>query len=153
MIHLKNIDKDNLFKVIDLWNTLDDDQKKSVAPNVVSVAQAYVNQDIAWLKAIYLDDEPIGFVMVALSDDEVKEEDQPIYFLWRFMIAKPFQSKRYGKEVLDILVNMCKENKINYLYVSCHMHSPMPYQFYMKYGFIDTHEMDDDEEILKFKIT
>jgi len=152
MIQLRNVDKDNFFKVIDLWNTLDDDQKKSVAPNVMSIAQAYVNQDIAWLKAIYLEDEPIGFVMVALSDDEVKEEDQPVYFLWRFMIAKPFQGKGYGKEVLDILVNMCKENKVKYLYVSCHMHSSMPFQFYMKYGFIDTHEMDDDEEILKYKI-
>jgi diamine N-acetyltransferase len=152
MIHLEEVNKDNLFKVIDLWNTLDDSEKQSVAPNVVSIAQAYVNQDIAWPRVIYLDDEPIGFVMVALKDEDIIEEDQPSYFLWRFMIAKPFQGNGYGKKVLDIIYSMCKENQMKYLYVSCHMHAPMPYQFYIKYGFVDTHEMEDDEEILKLKI-
>lgn len=153
MIHLKEVSKENLFKVIDLWNTLDESEKRSVAPNVVSIAQAYVNQDIAWPRVIYFDEEPIGFVMVALKDDEVPKEDQPVYFLWRFMIAKPFQGHGYGKSVLDLLVDMCRKDNINYLYVSCHMHDPMPYQFYIKYGFIDTHEMDDDEEILKLNIS
>lgn len=152
MIHLEEVNKDNLFKVIDLWNTLDDSEKQSVAPNVVSIAQAYVNQDIAWPRVIYLDDEPIGFVMLALKDLEIIDEDQPSYYLWRFMIAKPFQGKGYGKEVLNIIYSMCKEHQMKYLYLSCHTHAPMPYEFYIKYGFIDTHEMEDDEEILKLKI-
>lgn len=153
MIQLKELNNENIFQVIKLSDTLDEKQKKVVAPNVISIAEAYVNQDRAWPRAIYHDDELIGFVMVALKEEDIKDEDQPAYFLWRFMIAKPFQGKGYGKEVLDILYNKCKEDHIKYMYVSCHMEDPMPYQFYIKYGFVDTHEMFDHEEILKIKIT
>lgn len=152
MIYLKEVDRDNIFQIIELWDTLEDYQKKSVAPNVLSLAQAYVSRHMAWPKAIYLDDKPIGFVMLALEDDEIKEEDQPSYFLWRFMIAKPFQGMGYGKQVLDQIYEMCKKNHMKYLFVSCHMHHAMPYQFYINYGFVDTHEKFDDEEILKLTI-
>ncbi|MDX9692516.1 MAG: GNAT family N-acetyltransferase [Acholeplasmataceae bacterium] len=152
MISLRELNNENLFKVIKLSDTLDENQKKVVAPNVISIAQAYVNQDIAWLRVIYLDDEPIGFVMVALKDEDIIKEDQPAYFLWRLMIAKPYQSKGYGKEVLDIIYDKCKTDHIKYLYVSCHIEDAMPYQFYVKYGFIDTHVMEDHEEILKIEI-
>jgi diamine N-acetyltransferase len=152
MITLRDITKENLFKIIELWDTLDPEQKTCVAPNVVSIAQAYVNPGLAWPKAIYLNDDPIGFVMVALNDNDIKKEDQPAYFLWRMMIARPFQRKGYGKVVLDLLVSKCREDRVRYLYVSCDMKTPMPYQFYIDYGFIDTNVMDDDEEVLKLKI-
>lgn len=152
MITLREITQDNLFSVIKLSNTLDESQKKSVAPNAVSIAQAYVNQDKAWPRAIYLDEEPIGFVMMALHDEDIPQEDQPAYFLWRFMISKEHQGKGYGKAVIEILKNKTKDDGKKYLYVTCTMHDVMPYQFYINQGFIDTHEMDDDEEILKMKM-
>lgn len=152
MIHLKDISQDNLFKVTALSDTLTDVQKKCVAPNIVSIAQAYVNLDRAWPKAIYNDDELVGFVMLALHDDDIPKEDQPAYFLWRFMIAKPYQSQGFGKQVLDIIYQKCIDDDVKYLYTSCEMHDEMPYRFYMNYGFIDTHEKDDDEEILKIRI-
>ena len=152
MIHLKDVTKDNVFKVIELSKTLDETQQKSVAPNVLSIAQAYVNQDRAWPQVIYLDEEIIGFVMLALKDEDIPEVDQPSYYLWRFMMAKSHQSKGYGKQVLDLIYKKCQEDQVRYLYTSCTMHSPMPYQFYTKYGFVDTHEMDDEEEILKLEI-
>lgn len=152
MIQLKNVTTDNIFKVIELTKMLDENQQKSVASNVLSLAQAYVNLNRAWPQAIYLEDEPIGFVMLALHDEDIPEVDQPAYYLWRFMIAKPYQTKGYGKQVLDLIYQKCQEENIKYLYTSCTMHSPMPYQFYINYGFIDTKEMDDDEEILKLEI-
>lgn len=152
MVRLIDINQDNLFKVTALSDTLSDIQKKCVAPNIVSIAQAYVNPGKAWPKAIYDDEELIGFVMLALYDEDIKEEDQPSYFLWRFMIAKPYQSKGYGKKVLDILYKKCVEDGVKYLYTSCEMIDKMPYQFYINYGFVDTHEMDEGEEILKLTI-
>lgn len=152
MIQLKEITKDNLFKVIDLWDTLDSDQKTCVAPNVVSIAQAYVNLDVAWPRAIYANEDLIGFVMLSLKDLDIKEDDQPSYFLWRFMISKPYQNQGFGKQVLDLIYKKCIKDDVKFLYTSCDMKTSMPYQFYINYGFIDTHEMDDDEEILKIPI-
>lgn len=152
MISLKEVTQDNIFKVIQLWNTLDDNQKKSVAPNAVSLAQAYVNLDRAWPRAIYWNEEPIGFVMMALHDDDIPEADQPAYFLWRFMISKPNQNRGFGKQVIEILKQKAIEDGMKYLYVTCTMHEPMPYKFYIDCGFVDTHEMDDDEQILKMAL-
>jgi diamine N-acetyltransferase len=115
MIKLKELNKENLNKVIQLSDTLDEKQKSVVAPNIYSVAEAYVNQDRAWPRVIYLGDEPIGFVMVALHEEDIKESDQPAYFLWRLMIAKPFQGKGYGKQVIDLIYEKCKQDKIKYL--------------------------------------
>ncbi|HOI85573.1 MAG TPA: GNAT family N-acetyltransferase [Acholeplasmataceae bacterium] len=151
MIQLKPLDRENLFHVIDLSDTLSDEQKKCVAPNVISIAQAYVNPQ-AWPNAIYDDDRLVGFVMLALHDSDIPEEDQPSYFLWRFMIKKDEQSKGYGKKVLDILIEKSRREGQKYLYTSCHIEGDMPYQFYTKYGFVDTHIFDDGEEILKYKL-
>lgn len=152
MITLREVTNDNIIDILKLSNTLDESQKKSVAPNAVSLAQAYVNQHKAWPRAIYLDETPIGFVMMALHDDDIPKEDQPAYYLWRFMIAKEYQGKGYGKTVINILKEKTKQDNQRYLYVTCTMHDVMPYQFYINNGFIDTHEMDDDEQILKMKV-
>lgn len=152
MIHLEDVTKDNFFEVISLWDTLDESEKRSVAPNSISLAQAYVNQDRAWPQVIYNDQEIVGFLMLALHDDDIPPVDQPAYYLWRLMIKKDAQGKGYGKEVLSIIKKKCANDHQKTLYVTCTMHSPMPYQFYINNGFIDTLEMDDDEQILRMEI-
>ncbi|MFA5236096.1 MAG: GNAT family N-acetyltransferase [Bacilli bacterium] len=152
MIHLEKITKDNLFPIVKLWETLDSDQKTSVAPNVVSIAQAYVDPEVAWPRAIFEGEEPVGFVMMSLHDTDIPDEDQPAYYLWRFMVTRSRQGQGIGRKVLDILIEKCREDGIKYLYVSCTMNGPMPYKFYIGYGFVDTHQVDDEEEILKLRI-
>ena len=149
---MKSITQENVFEVISLWDSLDDEQKQSVAPNSISLAQAYANRDCAWPRAIYLDEKVMGFIMLRLYDKDIPDVDQPSYFLWRFMIGKPYQGKGYGKEVLDLIKNKCVMDKIKNLYVTCTMHTPMPYQFYINYGFIDLKETDGEEEVLKMPI-
>ncbi len=151
-IVLKEINEDNFSDIIKLSDTLDDFQKRCVAPNVISLAQAYIYYNKAWPRAIYLDDVVIGFVMLSLDDSDVLETDKPAYYLWRFMIGKEFQAKGYGKKVLDIILDKCREDNIKYLYTSCSMETDLPYRFYINYGFVDTGEMDDNEEVLKIKI-
>lgn len=151
MITLREVTDDNFGQVIKLSDTLTDYQKKCVAPNVVSLAQAYVNYDRAWPRAIYFNEEVVGFVMLALYDEDIPKEDLPAYYLWRFMMAKDHQQKGYGKEVLDLIVKKCKEDHIKTLYTSCEMTGDQPYQFYIKYGFTDT-GLNDGEQILKMYI-
>lgn len=152
MIRLQPITNENLFDVIKLSKTLDLDQQKRVADNIISIAQAYVNYDRAWPRAIYDFDTLIGFVMLNLKDEDIPKEDQPAYFLWRFMISKPYQNQGYGKKVIEILTQKAIIEGQRYLYVSCEMDSDMPYAFYIKMGFIDTHEVFDGEEVLKLKL-
>lgn len=148
-VTFKEITNENFMQVVKLSNTLSDAQKRCVATNDRSLAQAYVNQDMAWPRAIYLDDTPIGFIMLNTSPQDILKEDYPALDVWRLMIGGPYQSKGYGKQALDLVMSIAKEKKMKTVYLSCDMEGPMPYQFYIKYGFIDTGIMDEDEEILK----
>jgi len=150
-ISLQLITNDNFRSIVKLSDTLSDEQKKCVAPNVVSLAQAYLNHEVAWPRAIYLDDIPIGFMMIDISPDDIPI-DENAYYLWRFMIGKEYQGMGYGKKALDLLIDKCVEDQKDVLYTSCDMENDMPYQFYIKYGFIDTGVLDEDEEVLKLNI-
>jgi diamine N-acetyltransferase len=148
-ISLKEVTNSNFKAICDLSDTLTDAQKKCVASNQRSLAQAYLDYENAWPRAIYLDDTPIGFLMLHLNPHDLPPEDQPGIYLWRFMIAFDYQNKGYGKQVLDLLVQKCRDEHKKSLYLSCEVDEDMPYQFYIKYGFIDTKVMDDGEEVLK----
>lgn len=151
-IRFEQITYDNIKAVVQLYDTLTDQQKKAVAPNINSLAEAYLNYNTAWPRAIYDQDKLIGFLMLGLDNFIADEKDFPVYFLWRLMIAQPFQNQGYGKKIIDKVISKCRREGINYLYVSCDRSVDMPYAFYTKYGFIDTGRVEDDETILKIKV-
>lgn len=150
-IALRPVTSDNLRALIRLSETLTESQSRCVAPNVVSVAQAHVFQ-AAWLRAIYLGDEPIGFVMVDLDGGDVPEADRPAVGLWRFMIGRPWQRKGYGKQVLDHLVAYFAHRGVRTMYTSVVLEEPGPYGFYLKYGFTDTGVKEEGEEVLRLAL-
>lgn len=162
-VKLVEINMDNLDEVCALSKTLTPEQAECVAPNVYSVAQAHFCGDLAWFRAIYLDDKPIGFVMIDYDEDDElydviakpfndEKEVLPYVGLWRFMIARDFQNKGYGKQALDIITDKCRNEGKKLMYTSCVMAEVSPYKFYMKYGFKDTGVMHDGEEILVLKL-
>lgn len=80
-----------------------DDQKNFVAPNAFSIAEASFS-DEAWFRAIYADDDPVGFAM--LFENHEKAE----YGLWRFMIDKEHQGKGYGRAALQVIIDRIKSH-------------------------------------------
>ena len=81
-LSLRTINKDNVNAVLRL--KVQKNQEQFVAGNSYSIAQGTYN-DLSWMRAIYADDQPVGFVMLEL--DPVKAE----YYLWRYMIDKMHQ--------------------------------------------------------------
>jgi diamine N-acetyltransferase len=121
-------------------------QKGFVAPNAVSIAQAYFEQK-AWFRAIYADETPVGFLM--LYDDPDGEE----YFLWRYMIDRRYQKLGFGKKAMDLLAAYvrCRPNA-HQLTLSCHPGEECPEPFYRKYGFTRTGEWLGDECVMKIDL-
>ena len=75
-----------------------------VAPNAVSIAQAHF-EPAAWFRAIYADDEPVGFAMLYDPTRTAEPEAGPgVAFLWRFMIDARYQGRGYGAAALALLV-------------------------------------------------
>jgi diamine N-acetyltransferase len=150
-ISLIEVTKENWLEVCRLSRTLTPDQRKCVADNVVSFAEAHFNPN-AWYRAIALDSVPIGFVMIDTDFVADAKEDNPCHFIWRFMIGSPWQGKGYGKEALDILCDQYRREGHHALYLSCHTEEYGPLGFYLKYGFVDTGFMEDEEEVLKLTL-
>lgn len=149
-IMLKEVNDDNLSKIIKLSETLTESQKNCVAPNVVSFAQAYF-ADTPWFRGIYLDEVPIGFVMLETFNKDLPEEDQPSAYLWRYMIAKDYQNKGYGSQILNQIIDFFTKQGYRTMYTSTVMEEPeSPYNFYIKYGFTDTGKQEEGEQVLKY---
>jgi diamine N-acetyltransferase len=143
VVALREITGETVTTICKLSDTLSEEQRKMVAPNATSIAQAHF-ADHAWFRAIYADETAVGFIM--LWDDSEKGE----YFLWRLMIAAPHQKKGYGRRAIEHLIAYVKtrpnatELKASYV--------PMdggPEGFYHKLGFEETGEVMHGERVVR----
>ena len=140
--------RENLFDVMNL--EVKPEQKNFVAPNARSIALASYSENV-YFKAIYVDDTPVGFIM--LADPGRFGTSPERYFLWRFMIDQKYQGLGYGKVALDLLCKYVKTRpNAEYLYGSYHPEKNGPGKFYKHYGFEDIDEMWGDEQVMRFKL-
>ncbi len=138
-VTLREVTADNVRVVCRLSDTLVPPKRFMVAPNSVSLAQALFEPK-AWYRAVYADETPVGFLM--LYDDP----DEPVYFLWRFMIATPHQGKGFGRQAIERLVEYVQTRPgAVELEVSCGEGPGSPEGFYTQVGFHRSGKMFDDE--------
>ena len=92
IVTLREITAETVRDVLRLAVTAE--QQGFVAPNAVSLAQALFSPE-AWYRAIYLDEKPVGFVMV--YDESLRRQPpaEPQVGIWRFMIDAG--SQRQGR--------------------------------------------------------
>ena len=143
----QEITKGNFYEIIKLSKTLSNEQQKCVAHNAFSIGEGSVNPN-AYYRGIYNDSTPVGFYMLFIPDEKSIKEGEKDFYLWRFMIAGDHQGKHFGFEALDHIVDMGRRLGYKKLVTSCHMGEVSPYKFYLKYGFIDTGEIDEGEQVL-----
>ncbi len=142
-VTLQEINDQTVRGICRLSETLTDPQDLFVAPNAHSLAQAHFHPG-AWFRAIYAGKTPVGFLMLA------EDREKPEYFLWRYMIAAPYQGRGYGRAAIDLLADYVRILPgAQELLVSCVPHPQGPYEFYRKCGFADTGEVEGIEVVLK----
>jgi diamine N-acetyltransferase len=84
-----------------------------------------------------------------LKEDVANEE----YFLWRFMIDGDLQGKGYGRSALDLVVERVRGLPGARELVSSFVpgeHGPR--NFYIRYGFIETGEVDGGEHVIRLAL-
>lgn len=123
-----------------------DDQRGFVAPNAVSIAQAYFSEH-AWFRAIHADGIPVGFVM--LED----QPEKPEYYLWRFMIDARYQGMSFGRRAMELIIEHVKgrPNATEFL-TSCVQEKGGPQPFYEKLGFEFTGDYEEGEAVLRLPL-
>ncbi|MCP4685283.1 MAG: GNAT family N-acetyltransferase [bacterium] len=145
-VTLREITSDTVRPICNLSKTLSETHQKMVAPNAISIAEAYFEK-CAWFRAIYADDEPVGFVM--LHENTGKEE----YFLWRMMIAGKFHGMGFGKKaMLQIIERVKSRPGAKELLTSCVPGEGSPEGFYLNLGFTNTGKWDEGEMLLRLEL-
>ena len=119
-----------------------------VAPNAVSIAQAYFHPE-AWFRAVYADDEVVGFVMIEDSSMKAEPPAELQVGLWRFMIDATHKRKGYGRAALRLVIADVQHRHpaLRRFATSCVKAPGTPRPFYESLGFVFSGEMDEDEEI------
>ena len=146
VVSLREVTKQNLREVLRL--SVAPRQDRFVAPNAISIAQAYFDRDVAWFRAIYADETPVGFVM--LHD----EPGAPKYYLWRFMIDHRYQKLGYGAKALKQVIDYVRGRPAaQELLTSIVPGEGSPGGFYETLGFRYTGDLDEGEQVMRIPLT
>lgn len=148
-VELREVTKDTVSSVCKLDAG---DGGKQVAPNAVSIAQAYFSPE-AWFRAIHAGDELVGFVM--LYDHTLAEApEEPEFFLWRLMIDRRHQGKGYGHLAVERLVEHVRARPgAERLLVSHVQGAERLSCFYQSLGFRYTGKEDEGELIMALELS
>ena len=164
MIHLEKIDVKNIWDILEL--KVAESQKHFVASNNESIIDAYttIGTDcVAFPFGIYEDEEPVGFLMLGyniaaldiLSGREPLDVVKNNYLLWRLMIDEKHQRKGCGREAMKLALEFVKTwpcGKAEYCVTSYEPENEVAKRLYASFGFIETGDKDDDEDIAVLKL-
>jgi diamine N-acetyltransferase len=149
-VTLREISADTINAVIEL--SVAESQKRFVAPNSVSLAQSIFAPE-AWYRAIYLGEEPAGFVM--LYDESLRSTppNAPKVAVWRFMVAERYQGQGVGSAAMRLVIEHVRSKKcfttLGLSYVPAEG-SPEP--FYLSHGFRNTDRIEDGERVMELSL-
>ena len=122
-----------------------DEQKKFVADNLFSLAQAKAFPECICL-SIYHDDILVGFTMYCIDVDDYE------YWIYRLMIDEKYQSKGYGKAAMEKLITRIKEDQEHQvIHISFEPENTWAKQLYEKLGFVADGRVIEEEIVYKLE--
>jgi diamine N-acetyltransferase len=120
----------------------------SVADSLAEAAEHPGAHALPW--AVYADDTPVGFVMIA---DDVDGPDYIPHYLWKLLIDERHQRQGYGTATLDLIVEFFRGRPgVEVLTTSAGQGDGSPIAFYERYGFERTGDVSDGEVVLRLKL-
>jgi len=141
-VELREITSETVRTICEL--TVGDDQRSFVAPNAVSIAEAHFTPG-HWMRAIYADDQPAGFV---LTFDDPSEG----YFLWRFMIAEDQQRRGIGRHAMRQVLEHWRELGATAARTSVVPGNTGATRLYETLGFRLTGEEESEELVMRLDL-
>lgn len=127
-------------------------QTRFVAPNAWSLGQALFAPE-AWYRAIYLMEEPVGFVM--LSDQSLLSPmpEHPEVEVWRFMVDAKHQHKGVGRAaMLQVIEHVRSKGLFKTLRISYVPGEGGPEQLYLSLGYRPNGEVDEGEVVMELPL-
>jgi diamine N-acetyltransferase len=116
----------------------------SVADSIEEAAET--PEGSPWYRAVYLDGEPVGFVM--LSWDVTPQPPDIIgpWFLWKLIVDERYQGRGLGREIVERVVELIRAQGATELFTSHVVAEGGPDGFYERLGFVPTGTFDPQGE-------
>jgi diamine N-acetyltransferase len=118
-----------------------------VRESILEAAEEADARALYW--AIYADERPVGFVMIA---DEVGSSDYIAHYLWKLLIDERHQRRGFGTATLDLIVEYFRSRGVGAMLTSAGEGEGSPVTFYERYGFKRTGELHGNEILLRLEI-
>lgn len=144
-ITLKKITKDNYRPIAKLSNTLTPQQQKWVAPNAISILDAFYYPHLE-VRGVYADDIPVGLVMWGYEVDEKR------WWIVRMMIAQPEQGKGYGRAAMQQVIDLVRASQGDTLYISFVPDNDPARILYESLGFVSANEVIEGETVYRLTL-
>ncbi|WP_319460589.1 GNAT family N-acetyltransferase [Micromonospora sp. RTP1Z1] len=124
------------------------DQEGLVAPVARSLAEAYVQPEVAWPRLTVDGDRPVGFLM-AFFDIRWRDDDPSDVRsgLWRLNIAAGEQGRGYGRFAVASLTGEIRRRGGTRLFTTWAPGGHGPERFYRRLGFRLTGETSGDQVV------
>jgi len=146
MVRLVTIDRHNYLSILDL--TVNEDQRRFVASNMYSLAQAYAQPECEPL-ALYAENKPVGFAMYCLDRDDHE------YWIYRLMIDKKFQGRGYGREAMRLLIERIRaeaDEDHRVIFISFEPDNAAAKSLYESLGFVADGRVEYGEVVYKLEL-
>lgn len=146
-VTLREIAEDNAEAVLALRTT--PEQERFVSSVAGSLAEAAENpHGNPWFRAVYADEEPVGFVMLSWDVTPQPPEILGPWFLWKLLIDHRHQGRGYGREVVRQIVELVRDQGGVELLTSYEPGEGGPAGFYAGLGFVPTGALDPEGEVI-----
>jgi diamine N-acetyltransferase len=123
----------------------------SVADSIEEAAET--SEGNPWYRAVYLDGEPVGFVM--LSWDVTPDPPDIIgpWFLWKLLVDERHHGRGIGRAIVDEVVRLIRAEGATELLTSHVIGEGGPGGFYDRLGLVPTGALDSEgERILRLDL-
>ena len=101
-----------------------------------------------WPRAVYVDDMPVGFVMLSWDCEPDPPWTIGPWYLWKLIIDQDHQGQGLGGEVVRLVADIVRREGAAELLTSYVDEEGGPGSFYARLGFEPTGDRDTDGEII-----
>jgi diamine N-acetyltransferase len=126
------------------------DQEAFVSSVAESLEEAEEYRDVGnpWYRAVYVDDQPVGFVMLSWNVVPRPPDIIGPWFLWKLIVDESHQGRGIGRRVVERVAELVRAEGATELLTS-HVDAPgSPGPFYARLGFVSTGHRDAEGEII-----
>ena len=99
-----------------------------------------------WYRAVYLDGEPVGFVMLSWNVTPCPPDIIGPWFLWKLIVDERHQGRGIGRAIVEHIVRLIRAEGATQLLTSHVIGEGGPDGFYDRLGFVPTGTFDPQGE-------